>query len=60
MRHEIKMPKQEVRYLGYAINIFLLVTWSLFMMRVGYDRKVDGGKRPQVFFGLGSGKKDDS
>ena len=51
------MPKQEVRYLGYAINIFLLVTWSLFMMRVGYDRKVDGGKRPQVFFGLGSGSK---
>ena len=53
------MPKQEVRYLGYAINIFLLVTWSLFMMRVGFDRHKDGGKRPQVFFGLGSGSKED-
>jgi hypothetical protein len=54
-----KMPKQETRYLGYAINVALLVFWSIFMMRVGWDRNKDGDKRPEVFFGLGGSGKEE-
>ena len=44
--------------MAWAINIALLVTWSLWMMRMGWDKHKNGQKRPQVFFGLGSGDKD--
>ena len=54
------MPKKEYVYAAWAINIALLVTWSLWMMRMGWDKHKDGQKRPQVFFGLGSGDKDET
>jgi hypothetical protein len=44
----------------YGISIALLVFWSIFMMRTGWDRRKNGDKRPEVFFGLGgSGEKSD-
>ena len=54
------MPKKENTYLAWSINIALLVAWSLWMMRMGWDRHKKGGARPQVFFGLGSGDKDET
>lgn len=55
------MPKQTKTWIrfGWAVNIALLVAWSLWMQRMGWDKHKEGKKRPQVFFGLGgSGDKE--